>query len=599
MEATKTGEAGTLADNLKIESLVISGFRGIPGKLVIDFKSPNGKGVSMILAGDNGSGKSSIVDAIEFALQARIGRTQYFKGLSKPYPISFHAQATANVQVILSGGYGVMRQIALENDGRFSKPGKRDPHFALSPLVIRRADILNFWSTPDESRQALFFEYFPSQITTEADDEALDSGEGRHLREELLKVKSERRDIANRIAGLLRVDPDSVPVGQNDFEAFAREAVFKGLSSEQRERLAAKGMRVYLDTKLLQEVKLHRKANELYTKLKKRMAAIKPKATNAHIEKARTTGEAMERIGAFVTEAFRRISPSSEFIDRIDLVTGQISPASLSFEVRLKNGASVTPPQIFSEANLDLLALLVFLGVAKDAASKGQARVLILDDIFQSVDAGIRSQALDVVIGELTDWQIVITVHDRLWREEVKHLMRRKGLQILDREILKWDFAEGPRLKATGSQPQEGLRQVLTDGQPYQVCAEAGMLLEQLSNVMSYSMSISVKRKKDDRYTLSDLWPGVAKACRKTTAGTLAEEVDRWWHLRNLAGAHFNEWARSLSIEEARQFGMAVLALFQHLYCDHCNGWVAEVTSAEGASFGFACRCGGTLVNKA
>lgn len=553
----------------------------------------------MILSGDNGSGKSSIVDAIEFALQARIGRTQYFKGLNKPYPISFKTQTTASVQVMLSGGYDVVRDIAVDEDGRFSKPEKRDPHFALSPLVIRRADILNFWSTPDESRQALFFEYFPTQQTSDTQDEALDSGEDKHLREELLKLKSERRDISRRIAGLLRVDPDSVPVDQKNFEAFAREVVFKGMSSHQRERLAAKGMRIHVDPKLLQEVKLHRKANEHYTRVKKRMSAIKPKAANTHITKAQATGEAMKRIGAFVTDAFRRISPSAKFIERIDLITGQISPASLSFEVRLANGANVSPPQIFSEANLDLLALLVFIGVAKDAASKGQARVLILDDIFQSVDAGIRSQALDVVIDELTDWQIIITVHDRLWREEVKHLIRRKGLQILDREILRWDFTEGPLLKATGSQPQEGLIRVLVEGQPYQVCAEAGMLLEQLSNVMSYSMSISVKRKKDDRYTLSDLWPGVAKACRKTTAGPLSEKVDQWWHLRNLAGAHFNEWARSLSIEEARLFGTAVLALFQQLHCDRCNGWVTEVTSAEGASFGFICRCGETRVTKA
>ncbi len=38
----------------------------------------------------------------------------------------------------------------------------------------------------------------------------------------------------------------------------------------------------------------------------------------------------------------------------------------------------------------DLVALLYFLAVLRAAGERGQARVLILDDVLQSVDAGIR-----------------------------------------------------------------------------------------------------------------------------------------------------------------------------------------------------------------
>jgi len=60
---------------MKIKKIVVSNFRGISQPVELDFLSGAGNTPgSLILAGDNGTGKSSIVDAIEFALQGRVGR---------------------------------------------------------------------------------------------------------------------------------------------------------------------------------------------------------------------------------------------------------------------------------------------------------------------------------------------------------------------------------------------------------------------------------------------------------------------------------------------------------------------------------------------
>src|SRR3989454_11265141 len=48
--------------NEKVQRLVMHAFRGIPGEMTVDF----GKGESVVVYGDNGTGKSTIADALEW-----------------------------------------------------------------------------------------------------------------------------------------------------------------------------------------------------------------------------------------------------------------------------------------------------------------------------------------------------------------------------------------------------------------------------------------------------------------------------------------------------------------------------------------------------
>ena len=74
---------------MKIKSIYIHSFRGIPKELTVNFTDKNGKPVSTIISGDNGSGKSSIVDAIEYNLQGRICREPLIINSESRTPISY------------------------------------------------------------------------------------------------------------------------------------------------------------------------------------------------------------------------------------------------------------------------------------------------------------------------------------------------------------------------------------------------------------------------------------------------------------------------------------------------------------------------------
>ncbi|MET7400774.1 hypothetical protein ABZS66_45570, partial [Dactylosporangium sp. NPDC005572] len=99
-------------------------------------------------------------------------------------------------------------------------------------------------------------------------------------------------------------------------------------------------------------------------------------------------------VGAELTTSFLAIT-RARHVDRIEVLFGRSGPVSIDIVVVLNNGRSCYPKQVFSEGYCDLLALLFFLAVAKEAARRGQAKLLVLDDVLQSVDSGVQGSAVE------------------------------------------------------------------------------------------------------------------------------------------------------------------------------------------------------------
>jgi hypothetical protein len=294
-----------------------------------------------------------------------------------------------------------------------------------------------------------------------------------------------------------------------------------------------------------------------------------------------------------ITRAFNAISPSAS-IEGFRMDVGGSSAVALDLKLVLSNGREADPRAVLSEANRDLIALLIFVAVAKAAADNGQARVLVLDDVFQSVDAPIRVAAVDYLLRDLKGWQFLVTAHDRLWREQLRTIFQRHGVPLADFEITDWTPEEGPAIRTGGSDPSYALRAAIDAGDPTAMAIHGGRLLEQVSDTLSWTLGVSVTRRRGDRYTLGDLWPPVFKVLKRTTLARPAEEIDRHLHLRNLLGAHANAWAEGVSVSEARRFAEAVLRLLAGARCPECTRWIEPAPIRHT----WTCRCGATRVER-
>ena len=328
---------------------------------------------------------------------------------------------------------------------------------------------------------------------------------------------------------------------------------------------------------------LNSKSANIVTNLKKEQkqilrAEIKPDTT--------VLQSILSNAGERLTEGFKEIS-SGEFVERIFLVFNDVSNMSLRVVVRLKNGKQTSPQHIFSEANLDLLSFLLFTSVLQEAARHGQEKVLVMDDVFQSVDASIRVSVIDYIMREFSDWQLIFTLHDRLWKNQLREILRKNSHQFIERDILRWSFDNGPVI-ATTKETKELILAAIDRGEFISLCAQTGIFLESLCDKLSWILPISVTRRKEDKYTLGDLWPGIAKSLKKTSVKEKVENVEKWIPLRNLVSAHFNEWAQSLSLDEAVTFADSIIQLHDSVYCEKCFSWIVPVLEGKR---GYMCRC--------
>jgi AAA15 family ATPase/GTPase len=566
--------------DIKVKTVTIENFRGIPGKINIDMNPTlTEKPKSLILSGDNGTGKSSIVDAIQFALQGEIGKERKLKSV-----ISLSSESLPSVNIRLSDGSEVHRSLTLKKDGnvKVSDLG-RNKLFYIAPFVLRRSDILRFLNTPDEKRQLIFFEYKFIKDDIQHDD--MFNGENVDLQERRAEQKNRRKNLIEKLSRKIAVPVGEIPLDAKEFNIFVRDKIYSGLKAKERFHLN-QGDSGYANPIVHDFVSRIRKTNEQISCIQKeqnkisRHGSVLVKDLTRKIIVEDLISKAEDRL----TRSFKNIS-DCDFIDKIELLPGDISAASLTVNIHLKNGRICSPHQIFSEANSDLLVLLVFLSLAKEAAEKGQAKFLILDDILQSVDSTIRVSVVDYILKEFSGWQLVFTVHDRLWGSQLCNLFQRHSHPFIEHEIIGWDFGNGPNISNTPKNADYLLLEAIEYGQIINVCAQAGLLLEEICNKLSWILPISVIRRKEDKYTLGDLWPGVYKVLRKTNIQDIAEEIDKWIHLRNLVGAHYNEWARSLSLQEARLFGKAVLQLSGQVQCKICSEWIKLRDKY------WACRC--------
>lgn len=591
---------------MKIKNIEILHFRGIPNSLFVDFTGRNNKPTSVILSGDNGVGKSSILDAIEYNLQGRICREPLKITTESRMPLSLRNKPMlgCNTIVELDDGSKIERGIGVvfsEDKTEFNIDNSfLHPSFSMSPVVLRRNDIISFGIMPKEKRQVLFFSFlYQNFIKIEDAINNWIHWEGdqhlTQLKDEYVQLKQKRKELVKKLAEVLNEKSEKIPFGVNEklysfilgkmgkhfFENIkSHKGTFQNRRLKIRQDLNI--YRLYKDISNINEgILVHRYQME---------EALNPNVYGVKIKERREkNAELIKSTETMLTESFKRVS-NLDFIEEIHLELGERTDASLEISVKLKNGRWTTPQQIFSEANYDLLILLLYLSIIRVSANNGQAKVLILDDVMQSVDSVIRAKFMDFVLMACKDWQLIVSCHDDLWKQQLEYLFNKHGHPIKKIKLVNWSFQDGPQIVDETSQMGiSTLEQAIATNNKQIIASQAGLFLEYMCQQLSMTLSTSIHRKMNDKYTIGDLWPGLKSSLKKTDLKPLLDEIDRDMMARNMLGCHANEWAQSMSEAEILSFANNLRLLYDKTYCQNCHQWITSITCSGDVVA--ECRC--------
>lgn len=562
---------------MRIAALRIENFRGVSGAQTLDLRKREGaEPASLLLLGDNGTGKSSVVDALEFVLRASLWRR-----IDPDRPVKRIAQnlATENrpyVEILLDDGTRLAR--GGPGPGRFEGSvvdvgDEVHPAFSLAPIILRRADILGFWHLPGERRKLVFLDYFtPPELGVRelAQAREMIAGLGARLPRHEKHVDWCIRQLQARLDSSTEVPRDLDALKQ-----FRRDVLIPQYGTDTRGKYGEK----------LVEPGVNQRYQNLASAIEQ-LDRTQRRLTTEEGSLSANDGRVGGQLDAILAEAGTTLSPSFLEISGLDFVREarlESEPASNALDVRLvlADGEEADPQDVLSEAALDLLALLVYVSVIEASASHGQAKVLALDDVFQSVDAVYRSRATRYLVNQLRDWQLFVTTHDRLWFEVLASAFQSVGAPKLPMQIVRWDFESGPIVFETELDPGRSLRRALDANDPVLICAGAGVLLEEICDRLTWTLPSAVQRVRGDKYTLGPLWDSVKSKLKGSNLKAEFDEIAESMVLRNLVGAHFNDWARSVSQREAETFGSAVSDLFDAVYCRECSTWITTTPDRE------------------
>ena len=583
----------------RIQRVTASGFRGISSTLTLDFLGPDKKSQSILALGDNGSGKSSFADALEFCLRGKVSR----RG-------NAGVKTRREARNLLMPGRAPSVKVTLDNGKTFVRGKSRKgmtgislgrnefvPGFGLCPVVISRDDIEVFWHLSPSDRLRFFFDYLRDSI--DHPGYAALEVERAETRLELLRFEILKAQIA--LSGVTSWPVTKIPVSQPSFDRWLKRAYPNYLTSSLSEEGAVspgvQRRRRRMAPRIHNTISTLSTAIESERKLSRHISAMRARASTADGTPAilaRDLPELLGDISASVTSDFLTMAKLDHIADISISAHGR--DQSLDIECILASGTRAEPTQVLSEGALDLLAILLLFGVAQACAERGQSRFLVLDDVWQSVDAVHRIPTLDYLFsGRFRSWQLLLTAHDRLWAKLIENRARKVGFSMKTVQFSRWSASDGPRLVAGQLSTALQLSTLMEEASPEILGSYSGRALEELADELSQTLRTSVSRAPGDRYTLGDLWPGLYKVISKSglpddtkaAASSINNELD----IRNLYSAHYNRWAESFSAKEIYDFAKHIVGLWKGAHCEKCESPLSLVDFRT-KSVGWTCGHG-------
>jgi energy-coupling factor transporter ATP-binding protein EcfA2 len=322
------------------------------------------------------------------------------------------------------------------------------------------------------------------------------------------------------------------------------------------------------------------------------------------------TQEVLDEVKEECCRLYERIHPD-EPLGLMRFRLDEKHKGSLYQDASFQGYVDVPPQAYFSESHLDTLGFCLFLAISK-LSCQGDS-IIILDDVFTSVDARHLFRIADLLIEESECFnQIIISTHNRHWFDRHRFNQLPEGRACLVELDHRWTHEHGISVqkgRLVADELADKLREPRFDRQG--VAGLAGVLLESVLDHLTLVYRCGMPRTQSGEYTLGELSDGVKKYAKdlevrrkkRDEKGALKkpeeaeriplkpmlEAVGKLKTIRNQVGAHFNSSGAEISSDEVEQMGRQAVALVSALACPRCGEMPRKDVDTH-----LRCTCGDT-----
>jgi len=306
----------------------------------------------------------------------------------------------------------------------------------------------------------------------------------------------------------------------------------------------------------------------------------------------RLMSDILSRISATVTAFYRSLHPGEDYDD----VVLHFLPDDRGVEFSLvAYGEHVSPPRlVLSESHLNSLGICLFLAAAREFNRVN--RFLVLDDVVNSFDAGHRGQLAELLVRELSDFQLVVLTHDPIWFDMLRRIAPAADWEF--RKIVGWSYYQGVEMELSPRDQLARVDRAIATGEE----SWAGNLLRQHMEGRLKSLCEAVGARVRYRSGYRN---------ERRTAGELLEDLHAHLKHRKFDGAIEPVWnslqacafvttiashdqrqpITGLSMGDIRYARQKIEELENLFECVNCNRpvWYAKVSEAD---FIMQCECG-------
>jgi len=300
--------------------------------------------------------------------------------------------------------------------------------------------------------------------------------------------------------------------------------------------------------------------------------------------KKRKIEDVYQAIQSDVVRFYDSLHPDEPHTD-LKVLLSATRRASTDIRIQAFGQSDEDPRAYLSEGHLDSLGLCIFLAFMK--TFRRDFRMVVLDDVVMSIDAGHRSRLATLLLDDFEDWQVMITTHDEVWLDELHSHQRAYHAEsrFLNLRIVRWSLVEGPVCEI--AKPRwESIEDRLARADKIGAANATRQALEWVLKEVCFITLAPAILKRSRKYVVADVIEPAEKRLKKLLPDR-SNDIDLLF--RAIEGAatpgnllsHDNPEAGNMSVNELRRFYQAVKALADWFACSGCSrmpSYVREVS---------------------